>query len=254
MHVTICETELRNLQDRWVEGEIYPNLVCLISELYSRKYELDHVYRELCQKLNSEQIGYFFESYLLTLNEWNPENMKQAREDKKELSRINKRITKLSAELASLLDERSQLNNSSHFRCNSIVRISDLITLAANGNGNYSSFIKDDITRLGNFDYDRYWPSISDLVRTLGVDAENLDVFPTNDLTEAVTKYNRSSPLDFLRAFLEEIESIKSEPIKNMPNDFSLTDSSNAVLVDCGLRLNGTFTEDSVKTMRFKSK
>lgn len=254
MHVSICENELKRLKERWVEGKIYQSLVCFIDGLLTRRHELDVVYKELAQKLNDKQIGHFFECYLISVNIYNPESMKKAREDKKEFSRINKEIANLSTKLGSLLDERSQLKNNSHFSCDYIVRVSDLIVHSANGNGNFS-MIKKDITLLGNqYCYSKYWPSISDLVRTLGVDAENLSALPTSDPVEVVTQFERPSSRDFLRAFLEEIEEIKQEPVKNMPNDFSLTDKSLAVLVTFGLDLDEPYSECSVKEMRSKSK
>ncbi|MBE4229426.1 hypothetical protein HJ082_09965 [Vibrio parahaemolyticus] len=164
---------------------------------------------------------------------------------------MNEQIAVLSEQLAALLDKRHELKTNTDFTCDSIVRLTDLIQTAASDSSQFSSYLKDDITRMGNqFEYYRYWPSIADAVRTIGNDAKDLNVYSRFTLTEIATESKRSSNRDFLRALLVAFEEDQSDPVKNIPSSFGLTDAAIAAVATCALRLDNVITEDNVKTMR----
>ncbi|MEZ8307045.1 hypothetical protein BCT31_00865 [Vibrio lentus] len=257
MEYTItCESQLRRLQQNLVDNNIRPRDVELIDHLLSRRVELRGFYKELSAQLDTQQIFFVLESVIDVAINWNPVEMKQARRDKKELETVNEQIAELSEQLAALLDKRSELKTNTDFTCDSIVRLTDLIQIAANGNSLFSSYLKDDITRMGNqFEYYRYWPSIADTVRTIGNDAEDLNVYSRFTLTEVATESKRSSNRDFLRALLVAFEEDQSDPAKNISSSFGLTDAAIAAVATCALRLDDdVVTEDNVKTMRHSRK
>lgn len=253
MQYTInCESQLRHLKQNLINNDIRPRDVELIDHLLSRTAELNGFYKELSAQLNTRQVFFVLESVIDVAINWNPVEMKQARKDKKELEAINEQIAGLSKQLATLLDKRYELKNSSDFTCDSIVRLTDLIQIAAGGNSLFSSYLKEDITRMGNqFDYYRYWPSIADTVRSIGNDAEDLDVYSRFTLTEVATESKRSSNRDFLRALLVAFEEDQADLLKQIPNSFRLTDGAIAAVATCALKLDDdVVTEDNVKTMR----
>lgn len=251
-HIIKCENQLRNLKQNLVNNNIKPDNVELIEHLLFRTPELNKFYSELSAQLDERQICFILDAVIDVAVKWNPTEMRKARKDKKELEAINKQIVHFSEQLATLLDMRYELKTNTDFTCDSIVRITDLIQVAAEGNYNFSSYIKDDITLLGNqYDYNRYWPSISDAVRAIGRDASDLDVYTQLTLTEVATESKRPSNRDFLRALLEAIKEDKTDPIKQIPHSFNLTDTAIASIATCALKLDGeVITEDNVKTMR----
>ncbi|HCG7179534.1 TPA: hypothetical protein NJ332_004664 [Vibrio parahaemolyticus] len=251
-YIAICENQLRNLKQNLVDNDIRPRDVELIEHLLSRTEELRVFYKELLEQLDERQVFFVLEAVIDVAVNWNPDEMKQARRDKKELETINEQIVSLAEQLATLLDKRYELKNSSDFTCDSVVRVTDLIQLAANGNYLFSNYLKDDITLLGNqYEYNRYWPSISNIVRAIGDDASDLEVYSGFKLTEVATESKRSSNRDFLRALFVALEEDKKDPVKRIPSSFRLTDVAMASIATCALYLDGgAVTEDNVKTMR----
>lgn len=96
--------------------------------------------------------------------------------------------------------------------------------------------MKKDVDRLQYHDF-KYWPALSEVVQAIGADAEMAEVTANDPVTAAATESRKSGRSDFVKAFLARVDDNRVRECGFIPNDFSLTDSGLASLVNCGLDL-----------------
>ena len=103
-------------------------------------------------------------------------------------------------DLASLLEERSEIDNTSGFASDTHNHIVDVIDAASRENGFYRSHLKDEL-KPPSRRYDlKYWPSLAEVVQVIGQDADDAGTRATNPLTRAATTGSRGSRADFFKA------------------------------------------------------
>ena len=137
-------------------------------------------------------------------------------------------------QLAALLDRRDTLQNYTGFSSNARYHILDILHDASEHNGLYDSYVKEDVDRL-QYQYDlKYWPILSEVVLAIGDDAQRAEVTATDPATAAATESPKSGHSDFVRAFLARLDDSRVRECGFIPNDFALSDSAMASLVNCG--------------------
>lgn len=247
---------LRSLRESRVNDRILPSEVAIIDRLLYRRLELVDAYEELFQKLNihPQALHVFFDQLLSVAAFWNPEANLEARRDRSRLSEVNSLIGAKAAELAELVDERTELKNQSGFSCDTYYHPIDLIHAAAKQNYSYEHWVKDQLQQItGQFDL-KYWPSIGEVLRALAEDATQAKPRPHDAVTEAGTEGNRAALADTFRAFFVALDEAGARNFGFLPRGFDLTDRSVASLLSCALGLDEVQTVDSAYVKRLRQR
>ncbi|WP_409319931.1 hypothetical protein, partial [Pseudomonas putida] len=237
--IEACENVLRADYQYNLEHEIWPSINRWIEGMLGRTTELADTYVELHRTLGEapRALESFFDVFATAVYSWNPEKSKEAREDREELTELNVRISKAAELLSKLLSRRTEVKEMSSFSSDTYYHIMDVIEDASEGNGLFSSHVKRKLDVLTH-QYDlKYWPSIAKVVAQIGVNAANAVTVADDSAASAATESRRPGLSDFLKAFEAELDMNKVTNIGFIPDDFSLSDSSMASLVNCGLGL-----------------
>jgi len=238
------------------EGGILPPETAICRRLLARTTELVEAYDELWAKVghNRFSLCVFIDGLLGVAAVWNPAKMAEARRMRDRLREVNEKIAGVAFELAELLHERSTLHDHSGFVSETHYHILGPFDEAARGNYRFESYVQKELKALrGQFDF-KYWPTLSDFVRVLGVDAGKAVTHAHDSLTAAGTASSRPSRADFFRAWFELIEENCED--HHLPRDFRLTDASYASLANCALDLGPEelVASDYVKRLRQRNR
>ncbi|WP_386338320.1 hypothetical protein O4D10_14805 [Xanthomonas citri pv. citri] len=127
----------------------------------------------------------------------------------------------------------------------------DVIDRASERNGHYQSYLKERLENLCQFDL-KYWPSLSEMVRVIGNDAESANVQSHDSRSAAMSQTSRPSEADFVRAIEEGIAENQHAGQGGLPASFRLSDESIAALVNVLLNLPPESAKDAkyVKNIR----
>lgn len=248
-----CENLLKFERNDRIEKSILPSEVKVIDRLLQRGLELEHAYKELYDKLSAHPhaLKVFFEQLLSIAAFWNPEANQEARQGRVKLIKVNQRIEVVAAELAELLNERTELNNHSGFSCETIYHPIDLIHAAAIQNYSYGRRVKEQLEVItGQFDL-KYWPSLSLMAQAVADDAAKAVPRPDDAVTGAGTEGVRAGLADSFKALFVALDESKARMHGFIPDAFKLTDQSVADLMVCALDLSpGQVNSDFVKGLR----
>lgn len=249
-----CEELLRKDRQYNLENHCLPSQTKVIDKMLARGIELEYAYQELHQKLSHypRALEQFIALLLSTAAFWRPEDMKAARADRDRLVEINRQIEEIASALSGLLNERTELHNHSGFSGSTHHHICEVIEEASEYNHLFGMYVEDEFKRL-HFQYDlKYWPTLSDIMDELSLDAHNVEIEATDPLTKAATESSRSSKRDFLRAFMAAIEESSARTCGSFPVDLRITDATIASLTNCALDLevDQLMTADTIKRFR----
>ncbi|WP_214169425.1 hypothetical protein, partial [Listeria seeligeri] len=97
-----------------------------------------------------------------------------------------------------------------------------------------------------------YWPSLSEMIRAIGTDAENANVHSHDPRSAAMSQTSRPSVADFVRAIEEGIAENQHAGLGGLPASFRLSDESIATLANVLLNLPAESAKDAkyVKNIR----
>ncbi|KUR74191.1 hypothetical protein AQZ50_17950 [Novosphingobium sp. Fuku2-ISO-50] len=252
----VCEDILRNNKIYNVEHQILRSENAIIDRLLDRRIELVEAYTEIYEKLYQHQHGIktFLGVLLSVAAFWNPERVSDARVARNRLKEVNGEIADLAEKLAVLLDERSEIHNSSGFASGTHYHIVDVIDAASRDNGFYQSYLQEELKPLSSR-YDlKYWPSLAEIVRVLGQDAYFAGTDATNPLTKAATTGSRGSRADFFKALFASIEENRIAHHGFIARDFKLSDNSLASLTTCALGLGPDDPVDAAYVKRLRQR
>lgn len=252
----VCEGILLAEKQYNIEHGILSNENAVVDLLLARGVELVDPYKELYDKLHKYPgaLISFISMLLGTVASWSPDKIAKARSGRERLTAVNQQIANKAAELAHLLDERTQLHNHSSFYSDTHYHVCKVIEEAARGNYFFSHYVQTELKSLrGQFDL-KYWPAMSDFVRVLATDAERARTEAADPLTAAATATSRSSRADFCRALFAAIEENSAENYGFLPRGFKLTDNTYASLVNCVLNLGPEDLMDGAYVKRLRQR
>lgn len=252
----ICEALLRAKRSDRIEKGILPSEVKIIDQLLERGLELEDAYGELRSKLHdhSPALKVFFDLLLSTAAFWNPEANLEARKGRLRLIEVNRQIKGMATELASLLNERTELKNYSGFSCDTHYHPVDLIHAAAKKNYSYKHWVKEKLECItGQFDL-KYWPSLSQVVQVIADDAARATPLPHDVVTEAGTQGSRAGLDGTFKAFFVALEDASERNYGFLPRTFELTDRSVASLMSCALGVGPDKVIDSTYVKRLRQR
>ncbi|KPZ08380.1 Uncharacterized protein ALO40_03366 [Pseudomonas syringae pv. viburni] len=252
----ICENILIEGKRYNVEHRILPSENAVADRLLARGIELTEAYEELHGKLHAHPhaLQVFLGLVLSTAAFWSPEKIAQARTARGDLGNVNQQIARKAAELAGLLQQRSNLHNTSGFSTDTHYHVCDVIEAAAKSNYLFTSYVQERLDALhGQFDL-KYWPSLSDFLQELASDAEDAVIEATDPLTAAATMASRPSRADFIKALLAAIDENTGRNHGQLPNDFKVTDNTLATLASCVLDLGADDLVDGPYVKRLRQR
>lgn len=221
------------------EHHVWPSESAIADRLLSRGIELREAYKELHEKLHAHPpaLQVFLGLVLTTAAFWNPEKMQEARAASVDLTKINQQIAKKAAELAILVELRSNLHDTSGFSSDTHYHVCNVIDAASQHNYLFRSYVQEKLRSLrSQFDM-KYWPSLGAFLQELASDAEKAVMAATDPLTAAATAGIRPSKADFLKALFASIEENSTKSYGQLPNGFKPTDRTLASLANCALDL-----------------
>ena len=230
----LCEDKACNDQNGILKSENR-----IIGRLLNRRFGLVEAYAEIHAKLHDTPYGIRALLGIVTnvAAFWSPEKVAIARSARNRLKEVNCKTADLAIDLTSLLEERSEIGNTSGFASETHYHIVDVIAAASSDNGFYRSILKDELKPLSTR-YDlKYWPRLEEVVRVIGQDAEFAVMKATDPLTRVATIGSRGSRADFFKALLELIcEHGRGTPAP-LPRKLRLSDGTLASLANCALDL-----------------
>ncbi|MGV7206033.1 hypothetical protein [Xanthomonas citri] len=250
----ICEEFLQEQIRRNEVERIVPSESKVARTMLSRGLELRSVYQELEQSLGFDGVEWkvFLEFCVLATGaHWTPEKNIADRSARKRLDKVNEAIAGLADQLAELLEERDEINNRGPFSSDTLYHPVDVIDRASERNGHYKSYLKERLENLCQFDL-KYWPSLSEMVRVIGTDAEIANVQSHDSRSAAMSQTSRPSEADFVRAIEEGIAENQHCGLGGLPASFRLSDESIATLANVLLNLPAESAKDAkhVKNIR----
>ncbi len=254
--VKVCEAILLKQKQHYIEQDILGSDIKIIDRLLYRRDELKGAYSELYVKFKNDHklLEIALNLFIDAASQWNPEEVKEAREDRRKLENVNKQISIKANELADLLALRSELGNTSSFSSATYCHIANVIYDASNDNSFFQYGLRDKLKGLqGQFDL-KYWPRLDQIIRTLAEDADHAELSAIDSVTESATKSQTSSKADYFRALFEIIENNLQLNYGFLPDDFRLTDNTIATMANCTLALAPNDMVDSlyVKNIRHR--
>lgn len=213
-------------------------------------------YEELHSKLHQHPhaLKTFLGLVLTAAAFWNPKRIAQARNARSELTRVNQQIAKLAGELAEVLQQRTDLGNTSGFRTDTHYHVCDVIQASSQENYGFRRHVQ---VRLENLrkEFDlKYWPRPSDFVRELARDAATAVAQASDPLTEAATAASRASLADVFKALFASIEENSARRFGHLPYGLQISDSTFAILVNCALDLDADSMVDGPYVKRLRQR
>ncbi|MFP5085573.1 hypothetical protein [Acinetobacter pittii] len=251
-----CEAILLDKKARNIQANILPSENIIIDRLLARNGELRDVYSELYSKLGKDLLALrrILELIVEITFSHNPDQVMKSRSAQKQLNEVNQQIAVKAHELADLLESRSELINTSDFTTPTHYHIGDVIREASRSNPHFRSHLQAELKLLqGRFDF-KYWPQLHELMRVIAEDARVALPTAIDSITEAATSGERASLADYFRALFEAIECNRQKEYGFLPDDFKLTDSSIATLVNCALPLEPEEMIDGPYVKNFRSR
>lgn len=252
----LCEEALRADKAYNIEHEILPSENRIIDRLLARRLELVEAYAEIHEKLHARPYGIKTMLGIVTnvAAFWNPQKVADARDARNRLDQVNREIAELAMDLAGLLEERSEVGNTSGFASDTHYHIVDVIDAASSENGFYRLHLKDELKPLSSR-YDlKYWPSLAEVVRVIGQDADDAGTRATNSLTRAATTGSRGSRADFFKALFQLIKENGEGSHTHIPRNFKLSDNTLASLANCALDLGPDDLVDGAYVKRLRQR
>jgi hypothetical protein len=243
-----CENLLLEGKRYNIEHHILPSENAVADRLLRRGIELRDAYKELHDKLLARPpaLQVFLGLVLSTAAFWNPEKMQEARAARSDLANVNQQIARKAAELAMLLEQRSDLHDISGFSSDTHYHVCNVIEAASQHNYLFQSYVQEKLSALhGQFDL-KYWPSLGEFLKELASDAEKSVMEATDPLTAAATAAVRPSKADFFKALFAAIEGNSAENYDQLPRGLKLTDRALASLANCALDLGPDDLVDDV--------
>ena len=252
----ICEDILREDKAYNEERGILISENRIIDRLLDRRLELVDAYAEIHAKLHDRPHG--IKTMLGIVSNiaafWSPEKVASARSARGRLDEINREIADLAMDLAALLEERSEIGNTSGFASETHYHILEVVDAASSDNGFYRWHLGEELKPLGaRYDL-KYWPRLEEVVRVIGQDAAFAVTKATDPLTRAATTGSRGSRADFFKALFELIRQNGRGNHAHIPPNFRVSDGTLASLANCALDLGPDDLVDAAYLKRFRQR
>lgn len=206
----------------------WPSTWPVFNRMIERHAEMVAVYREIASSsLSRQQLWALLEQIIHAGSFGTDARFAKLRAAHQELTVLNENISTMSIQLAEMLERRTELSGNGHFHCERMLKLTEFIDDAGEGNGHYHFYLKPELRRLNRFDL-KYWPGIAGIIRSLGM--EEVKVTFADEATEAIINARRPSLTDFFRALFDNIGMQKTGDYYALPRTFKLSDAALATI------------------------
>ena len=230
--LALLEEKLHDWQ--YSANPIWPSTWPVFHRLIERHDEMASVYREIASSsLSRQQLWVLLEQIIHAGSFGTDARFAKLRADHQELVVLNDSISTMSMQLAEMLERRTELCENGHFGCDRMLKLTDFIDDAGEGNGHYQFYLKPELQRLNSFN-DSYWPDIAGIIRSLGM--EEVEVTFRDEAAEAIINARRPSQTDFFRKLFDDINEQKTGYHYSLPRTFKLSDAALATI--CNITRN----------------
>jgi hypothetical protein len=254
--VQFCEDFLREEIRYNQEHQILRNEVDIANQLLARGNELRDFYIEMFKKLPAShpQVRILLGAVLSVGAFWNPNELADERVARKRLNEVNETIANLSAQLARAVDRRNELHNTSAFYSETHYHVLNIIEASAENHHLFNGWVKGKLSALRREFGFKYWPSLSDFMSVIAVDAKNATAVATDPITAAGTSSTRGSNADFVRALNARVEEDKEGSSFPLPPNFRLSNNSIASLLNVVLDIESSGLVDGAYIKRIRQR
>jgi hypothetical protein len=217
---------LQLLKNDRCENNYLLSEIPVIERLLARFDELTPLWNEINAKFSFNSRYDFIDCVLGLTIFANPEGFIKERQIAKQLKKFNDDISVTAIHLANLLASQNEISEGSGFTSDIYYSIQDIINDAASREGNhlYDWKPKEKLNQLfGQYD-SKYWPSVSQIVRSIANNAKQAEVYATDKITSVGTQSQRASSVDCVRAFYTALENFNVhddqmvEKVMSFPN------------------------------------
>lgn len=251
-----CKSLLREEREYNEEHEILASENEVIDQLLERELELTDAFDELHRKLSKHPhaVLMFLRAFVTTAAIWSPDEIRKTRAAKARIIAINDEIAEHAAALSALLDERSELYNTSGFSAGTHYDPCKVIEEAGTGNHYFRSWVSKDFKSLrARFDL-KYWPSLSEFMDVLASDAREAELEAYDAIAERATNGFRPSRADFFKAVFEMIEENSKRNGGFIPTNVKISDGTFASLANCAMDLGPEALVDASYVKRLRQR
>jgi len=244
--------ELIYLKEKGIWGSWYP----VMERLLNRSLEMGPVYEEICDKLDSSSINSI--PFRLTLEAiwasekfFSPKTIARKKDAMKELVKLHEDIPLLAKNLCDALQHQRKLLEQEDFDPGAYLHTPELLSLASNDNGRYSSFIEEEIDKLDSLYDTRYWPSVDKLISAVGDFEASSSIPIQNHLPTGVMDGRVTILKDFVLSFEADLQDTHQ-----IPDSFTFSTASMATIVNIVLDLpdEKIATPEAVRIIRKRRK
>ncbi|MCH4295578.1 hypothetical protein MJ923_14815 [Shewanella sp. 3B26] len=240
------------------EGKRQRSDYAVIQRLLERYSELESHINIMYQTLTIPQMNRLIDLVIDAVAFGNEDEVEEVRNTPKELKAINDKIASLAFELAEQLDKRTQFHNKTSFTSNTHYALFKLIEDAGSSNYLFESFLKESLRNtVGPYDL-KYYPSIRQVVIQLGVDAKNALIETSSELDLIITRTERPSNADQIRAILEILQfSQKNDghySYFRIPDEFEMSNQAIAAFVNVAFDIPFDKLVDDIQVRNAKRK
>jgi hypothetical protein len=256
LSTTLCENLLKEDADYNTSHSIWPSHNRVIARLLGRSSEMSLFYNELYSHFcnNQHAIKELLLAVVGTTAEWERGEIRNARDKKSELHRLNREIALVAANLADLLEKREDLSEGSGFDHGAFTCIVDVIDSASKDNGHFTSFVKERLDALASQYDPRYWPSVAEVVLEMSLNATEAKVVTYCPIKQAATTSTKRSKSDFLHALFADIDRRMKKSGGIIPNDFRVSDASMAMVFNFSLDVSSNEYVGSEYIKRYRQR
>ncbi|MFZ4169296.1 hypothetical protein ACEV60_11565, partial [Enterobacter ludwigii] len=149
--LTLLEEKLHNWQKTVPPS--WPSTWPVFNRLIERHDEMAVVYREIASgSFTRRQFWILIEQIIHAGSFGTDARFATLRADHQELVGLNDNISAMSMQLAEMLERRAELCENGHFGCERMLKLTEFIDDAGEGNGHYQFYLKPELQRLNRFD------------------------------------------------------------------------------------------------------
>jgi len=220
----------------------------LVERLLSRKHEMLPVWENIAsQALTWNQCYSLLEQIVLAGRFSRPEVISQMKKEHQQLNELNQSIRRVALELAEMMSSRETILNRNSFTLDRTTHIVDLMEKADDNDGLYRAFLHETLDSM-TCQYDgKYWPKLSGILQVIGHEVAEIGYTSKSD--QAIIQGRGRAVPDYLRELFSSIENVRQGTWK-LPEGFTLTDSSLAILATVTLDHSEVISVDAVKVRR----
>ncbi|EGR1045178.1 hypothetical protein DDN23_15395 [Vibrio cholerae] len=262
---TYCKNYTERYLNRLKEKNLWPSWHPVMECMLKRHDEMADVYREIMRnphfeaecltKYDRELRGnsalmLTLEAFWNSRKEYGQEPVTEKRAHQKELTELHECIQDRALMLAEDMRRYKTLLAQGRYEHESYTTIVELMHSAADGNGHYWMYVKDELEKLDSEYDNKYWPKPEDLIQAVAEHYASVPLPVSVELPQSVMDGRRALIKDYVLALELELKTTDQIP------SFRLSHSAMATLTNVVLELpaDAMVTGETIRQIRNRYK